>query len=115
MDAAKYKIVEDDVLLRIFLSEREMLHGKPLYEAIVLKARETGLAGATVLRGVLGFGADKRMHAAKFIDLADNLPVVIEVVDNEETIALFTAYLDETVKDGFITMEKVHVVKYRSQ
>ena len=114
MGAASRKIVEDDVLLRIYLSEREMLHGRPLYEAIVLQAREMGLAKATVLRGVMGFGADRRMHSAHLLDLADNLPVVVEIVDREEAVQRLVPYLDDTVKDGFVTMEKVHVFRYRA-
>ena len=113
MDKTSLKIVEDDVLVRIFISEKEKLHGTPLYEAIVLKAREIGLAGATVIRGIMGFGADKRMHTAKLLELSESLPIVMEIVDLEENIEKFMPFLDENIKDGFVTMEKVHVIKYR--
>ena len=113
MNKESLKIVEDDVLVRIFTSEREKLHGIPVYEAIVLKAKEMGLAGATVTRGIMGFGADKRMHTAKLLELSENLPIVVEIVDLEENIERFIPFLDETVKDGFVTIEKVHVIKYR--
>ena len=106
-------MIEDDILVRIYISEKEKLHGIPVYEAIVQKAREIGLAGATVIRGIMGFGADKRMHTAKLLELSENLPIVVEVVDLEENIEKFMPFLDENIKDGFVTMEKVHVTKYR--
>ena len=104
---------EDDVLLRVFLSETARLGGKPLYEAIVYRAREMGMAGATVLRGVMGFGADKRMHTSKVVDLSENLPMIVEIIDSEDAVNRFLPYLDEVVKDGFITLEKLHVIRYR--
>lgn len=107
------KIVEDDLLVRIFLSEHTKHNGKPLYEVIVSEARKMNIAGATVLRGLMGFGADKRLHSLKLVDISDNLPVVIEIVDKEENLQPFFEFLDNVVKDGFITIEKVHVVKYR--
>ena len=113
MEKISSKIIEEDVLVRIFVDEKEKLHGKPVYEAILLKAKEIGLAGATVTRCVMGFGADKRMRSAKILDLSDNLPFVVEIVDQEENIERFIPFLDENLKDGFITMEKVHVIKYR--
>lgn len=108
-----WKIVEDDILVRIYISEKEHLNGKPLYEAIVLKVREMGLAGATVIRGIMGFGANRRMHTAKLLELSENLPIVVEIVDVEENIEKLLPFLDEVIKDGFVTMEKVHVTKYR--
>jgi PII-like signaling protein len=107
------KITEDDVSLRIYVSERERLHGIPMYEAIVLEAKRLGLAGATVLRGVMGFGADRRMHSAKFPELDDDLPFMVEIIDSEENIGKILPFLDANVQDGFVTMETVHVTKYR--
>jgi PII-like signaling protein len=113
MGEEKLRIYEDDVRVRIYVSEKEKAGSVPLYEAIVLKAREQGLAGATVIRGIMGFGADKRMHSSKILELSENLPLVIEIVDLEENIEKFLPCIDSMVKDGFVTMEKVHVTKYR--
>ena len=107
------KFTEEDILLRIFVSEASKINGKPLYEQIVLKAKEMGMAGATASRGMLGFGADSHLHSAKILDLSANLPMIIEIADREESINRFLPYLDETVSDGFITMERVKVIKYR--
>jgi len=107
------KITENDLLLRVFVSEKSKHKGKPVYESIVLKAKELNLAGATVLRGVLGFGASHHLHAAKLVGLSDNLPVVVEIVDTEENINRILPFIDETVDDGFVTMEKVKVIRYR--
>ncbi len=107
------KITEEDVSLRIFISETAGFKGRPLYEHIVLKARELKLAGATVSRGIMGFGADSHMHSSKLLELSINLPVIIEIVDKEENINSILPYLDENVKDGFMTLEKVSVIKYR--
>lgn len=107
------KLPEEGMLLRIFIGETDQYQGKPLYEQIVLKARELGLAGATAIRGVMGFGADSRMHTAKILRLSDDLPMVIELVDTEENLNKLIPFLDETVKEGLITMERVKVVKYR--
>ncbi|MFO7904671.1 MAG: DUF190 domain-containing protein, partial [Pirellulaceae bacterium] len=100
--------------LRIFIGESDQWHGKPLYEAIVLKARELHLAGATVLRGPMGFGAHSRMHTAKILRLSQDLPIVIEIVDAEETIESLLPHIDEMVEEGLVTMEKVRVIKYRA-
>lgn len=108
------KIPEQGCLLRIFIGESDRWHGKPLYEAIVLKARELHLAGATVLRGPMGFGAHSRMHTAKILRLSQDLPMVIEVVDAEEKIEMLLPHIDEMVEEGLITTEKVRVVKYRA-
>ncbi len=106
-------IEEDDVMLRIFMGEKTQHHGHALYEAIVLKARELGLAGATVLRGILGYGADRRLHTSKLVDLMDDLPVVVEIVDTADKINLLRPYLDEVLEKAFVTLETVHVIKYR--
>jgi uncharacterized protein len=107
------KLPEEGMLLRIFIGESDSYKGKPLYEQIVLKAREMNLAGATVTRGVMGFGADSRMHTAKILRLSDDLPMVIELVDTEENLHKLMPFLDETVEEGLITLEKVRVIKYR--
>ncbi len=108
------KIPEDGCLLRVFIGERDKWHGRPLYEAIVMKARELHLAGATVLRGPLGFGAKSRLHTAKILRLSDDLPIVIEVVDSREKLDVLLPHIDEMVKDGLVTLERVQVIKYRA-
>ncbi len=108
------KLPEDGMLLRIFIGETDKHQGKPLYEQIVFRARELKLAGATVVRGVMGFGADSHMHSAKILRLSEDLPMVIELVDTEENLNKLMPFLDETVKEGLITLEKVRVIKYRS-
>jgi PII-like signaling protein len=107
------KLPEDAVLLRVFLGESDKDKGRPLYERIVLKARELGLAGATVLRGVLGFGADSRLHSAKLLALSADLPVVVEIVDARVNIDKLLPFIDEHVTEGLVTMENVRVIKYR--
>ncbi len=104
---------EEGMLLRIFIGESDSYKGKALYEQIVIKARELNLAGATVIRGIMGFGADSRMHSAKILRLSEDLPVVIELVDTEENLNKILPFLDETVQEGLITLEKVRVIKYR--
>ena len=107
------KLPEAGMLLRIFIGESDSYKGKALYEQIVLKAREMNLAGATVIRGIMGFGADSRMHTAKLLRLSEDLPVVVELVDTEENLNKLLPFLDETVQEGLITLEKVRVIKYR--
>jgi len=107
------KLPEQGVLLRIFIGETDTYKGKPLYEQIVLKARELNMAGATVLRGIMGFGADSRLHTSKILRLSEDLPIIIEMVDKEERINNLVPFLDEVVEEGLITMEKVKVIKYR--
>jgi uncharacterized protein len=107
------KLPEEGMLLRIFVGESDHYKGKALYEQIVIKARELNLAGATVLRGIMGFGADSRMHTSKLLRLSEDLPVVIELVDTEENLNKLLPFLDETVQEGLITLEKVRVIKYR--
>src|SRR3989442_15031051 len=102
------------VLLRIFIGESDRHGHQPLYEAIVLKARERHLAGATVLRGPMGFGKSSRLHTAKILRLSMDLPVVIEIVDSEENIQAFLPVLDEMLGGGLVTIEKVKVIEYRS-
>src|SRR3989442_438509 len=108
------KIPHEAVLLRIFIGESDRHGHQPLYEAIVLKARERHLAGATVLRGPMGFGKSSRLHTAKILRLSMDLPVVIEIVDSEESIQAFLPVLDEMLGGGLVTMEKVKVIEYRS-
>ena len=108
------KIPETGHLLRIFIGESDKWQGKPLYEAIVLKARELHLAGATVLRGPMGFGAHSRMHTAKILRLSEDLPIVIEIVDSEEKINGLMPFIDEAVQEGLVTLEPVRVIKYRA-
>ena len=103
---------ENAVLLRIFLGENDKYHGKPLYEAIILKARELHLAGATVLRGPMGYGHASRIHTAKILRLSDDLPLVIEIVDGEEAINGFLPLLDRMMTGGLVTLEKVQVLHY---
>jgi PII-like signaling protein len=102
----------DAVLLRIYLTEAAKWEHKPLYEAIVLRAREQGLAGATVLRGPMGYGRSSHLHTAKILDLSMNLPVVIEIFENEEKINAFLPVLDEMLTGGHVTMEQVRVIHY---
>jgi PII-like signaling protein len=103
----------DGILLRIFTGESDTSEGQPLYQAIVHKARELGLAGATVLRGSMGFGANTVIHTAKVLELSTDLPVVIELVDREENIQKLLPYLDTVVAEGMITMESVRILLYR--
>lgn len=102
----------ESVLLRVFIGEADKHHHAPLYEAIVLAARERHMAGATVLRGPLGYGASSRLHTAKILRLSDDLPVLIEIVDSEEKINSFLPVLEEMMSSGLVTMEKVKVIQY---
>ncbi len=102
------------MLLRIFIGESDRWHHQPLYEALVLKAREMHLAGATVLRGPIGFGKSSRIHTAKILRLSLDLPMVIEIVDTEEKLNAFLPVLDEMLKGGLVTLEKVRVIDYRA-
>ncbi len=107
------KLQGEATLLRIFIGETDKHEHKPLYEQIVLKAREMQLAGATVLRGIMGFGAKSHLHTAKILRMSQDLPIVIEIVDSHENIAKLLPFLDEVVTEGLVTMEKVSVVAYR--
>ncbi|HPC38096.1 MAG TPA: DUF190 domain-containing protein [Exilispira sp.] len=107
------KLSEKSMLLRIFIGEADRYKGKQLYEAITQRARELHIAGVTVIRGILGYGADSRMHKAKLLDLSEDLPIIIEIVDSQENIDKILPFLDETVTEGLITLEEVKVIKYR--
>jgi uncharacterized protein len=100
-------------LVRVFIGESDTWHGKPLYQAIVERVREEGLAGATVVRGIEGFGADSRLHTSRILRLSEDLPVVIEIVDTEEQIAHVLPILDEMVGEGMVTLERVEIIAYR--
>ena len=101
-------------LLRIFIGEQDKWHGQPLHEAIVRFARTQGLAGATCLKGFLGFGAKSRMHTVKLLRLSEDLPIIIEIVDSEERISQFLPHLDAMIGDGLVTLEKAEVLMYRA-
>ena len=102
-------------LVRVFIGESDTWHGKPLYQAIVERVREEGLAGATVVRGIEGFGADSRLHTSRILRLSEDLPVVIEIVDTEEQIARVLPLLDEMVGEGMVTLERVEIIAYRGK
>src|SRR3954453_18037887 len=107
------KIPENGKLLRVFIGESDRWNHQPLFEAIVLKARELGLAGAAVLRGAMGFGASSHLHTAKILRLSMDLPIVIEIIDSEEKINGFLPVLDEMMGGGLVTLEKAKVIRYR--
>lgn len=109
------EVPRDAVLLRIFIGEDDDLQGSPLYEKIVLKARELKLAGATVLRGPMGFGKSSHLHTAKILRLSLDLPMVIEVVDSEEKIQQFLPVLDQMMSGGLVTLERVQAIIYRGR
>jgi uncharacterized protein len=108
------QIPNEAILLRIFLGESDRWHHQPLYEAIVVRAREMHLAGATVLRGPAGFGKSSRLHTTKILRMSYDLPLVIEIVDAEEKINGFLPVLNEMMKGGLVTLEKVRVIHYRA-
>jgi hypothetical protein len=107
------KLSEQGALLRIFVGEADKHQGKPLYEQIVLKAREIGLAGATVTRGIMGYGAASRIHTSKVLRLSEDLPIVIEIVDTEAKLEELLPFLDDVVEEGLVTIEKAQVLVYR--
>jgi PII-like signaling protein len=107
-------IPQESLLLRIFIGESDRHGGKPLHEAIVLKARELHLAGATVIRGAMGFGRSSRIHTSKILRLSYDLPLIIEIVDSEEKINAFLPILDTMVGGGLVTLEKARVIFYRT-
>jgi len=102
-------------LLRIFIGEQDKWHGQPLYEAIVHLARKEGLAGATCLKGFLGYGAKSHLHTVKLLRLSEDLPIIIEIVDSEEKIQAFLPQLDVMIQDGLVTLERAEVLVYRTQ
>lgn len=108
------RIEGEGKLLRIFVGESDRWEGEPLYEAIVRVVREAGCAGATVLKGIEGFGAHSRIHTARILRLSMDLPIVIEVVDRADRIDALLPFLDEMIGEGLITVEPVHIVKYRA-
>jgi PII-like signaling protein len=109
------QIPEDAVLLRIFIGESDRYRHQPLYEAIVLKARDMRMAGATVLRGPMGFGKSSHLHTAKILRLSMDLPIVIEIVDSEKKVNAFLPVLDEIIGGGLVTLERTKVIRYHGQ
>lgn len=107
------KLPSEALLLRIFIGESDKAEGKPLYEIITREARRRGMAGATVLRGFLGFGATSRIHTSKVLRLSEDLPVVVEIVDAEDKIEAFLPELDSLIEEGLVTLEKVRIIAYR--
>ncbi len=107
------KLPQHGKLLRIFIGEADIHKGKPLFETIVFKARELNLAGSTVLRGIMGYGANSRLHSSKVLRLSEDMPLVIEIVDTEEKIGLILPFLEEVVTEGLITLEDIEVFVYR--
>jgi hypothetical protein len=108
------RLTGEGKLLRIFIGESDRWHGRPLYQAIVERVREEGLAGATVVRGIEGFGADSHLHTSRILRLSEDLPVVIELVDTPERIDAVLPLLDEMVEEGMVTVESVQIVAYRA-
>jgi uncharacterized protein len=106
------QLPETAVMLRIFIGDGDRFEGKPLYEAIVLRAREHGLAGATVLRGPMGYGHSSRLHTAKILRLSEDLPVIVEIIDKKERIDSFLPMLDEMMKGGLVSLEEVRILRY---
>jgi uncharacterized protein len=107
------KLPAEAYLLRIFIGESDRYKGRSLHEVIVERARESGMAGATVLRGILGFGANSRIHTSKILRLSEDLPLVVEIVDKQERIDSFLPELDLMIGEGLVTLEKVNVITYR--
>lgn len=108
------KLEGEGKLVRIFIGESDLWHGRPLHEAIVRTVREMGGAGATVLRGIEGFGAHSRVHTARILRLSEDLPIVIEIVDTDERIEALLPILDGMIDEGLVTLERVRIVTYRS-
>jgi PII-like signaling protein len=107
------KLPHEAYLLRVYIGESDKVEGKALYEVIVEEARKQGMAGATVLRGFLGFGANSRIHTSKVLRLSEDLPMLVEIVDEEDKINAFLPFLDRMIKEGIVTLEKVRVLFYR--
>ena len=108
------KIPENGKLLRIFIGEADKWKGQPLYEAIIHLAKKEGMAGATAIKGFMGFGCKSHMHTAKLLRLSEDLPIIVEMADSEEKMSQFLPHLDEMVKEGLITLENVNVIMYRA-
>lgn len=109
------KLAGTGLLLRIYLGEQDTWHGKPLYQAIVERLRERGLAGATVLRGIEGFGAKQHLHTSRILRLSEDLPILVEAVDTEEKVRAIIHEMDEMLGDGLMTLERVEVIAYRAR
>ena len=112
-EGMKMKLPSEAFLLRIFIGESNKADGRPLYKVIVEEARKRGMAGATVMRGFMGFGANSRIHTSKVLRLSEDLPVVVEIVDTEGKIEAFLPELDKMIGEGLVTLEKVRVISYR--
>lgn len=108
------KLPSEGKLLRVFIGEQDKWNGKPLYEEIVMLARKEKMAGATVLKGMMGFGCKSHLHTASLFRLSEDLPIIIEIVDSEEKISQFIPHLDKMVRDGLVTLERAHVILYRA-
>jgi uncharacterized protein len=108
------KIPVEGNLLRIFVGEQDKWHGAPLYEAIIQLARKEGMAGATAIKGFMGFGAKSHRYTSKLLRLSEDLPIVIKMGDSDERVHAFLPHLDELVKDGLMTLERVRVIMYRT-
>jgi PII-like signaling protein len=106
---------EEGMLLRIFIRETDSYKSKALYKQIVLKAKELHLAAVTVTREIMGYGADNEIHTSKILRLSDDLPIIIEIIDIEDNLKTILPFLDETIGDGFVTMEKASILKYRKE
>ena len=107
------KLPSEAELLRIFIGEADKFEGKPLYEVIANLAHQKGMAGVTVIRGLMGFGAHSRMHTAKILRLSEDLPIIIEIVDEPEKIEALLPELDKMISEGLVTLEKIRVIAYR--
>ncbi|MDH5716099.1 MAG: DUF190 domain-containing protein [Spirochaetia bacterium] len=103
-------IYKNKTLIRIFISEEDKLKGKPLYEQIVFEAKKLGLSGATVIRGILGYGFTNEIHSAKFLALSENLPIIIEIVEEEKNLKKIIRFLNENMKKGLVTLEKIKIM-----
>jgi PII-like signaling protein len=114
MEVMQMKLPPQGQLLRIFIGESDKYEGKPLYEWLVIKAKEYDLAGATVLRGLMGFGANSRIHTSKILRLSFDLPIVVEIVDTPEKVKAYLSLVETVVKEGLVTLEKAEVHIYRS-
>lgn len=112
-DCPMMRVSEEGVLLRIFIGEADVWEGLPLYRALVLKARDLGMTGATVLRGGMGFGAHSRVHTNRLLELSTDLPIVVEIVESPDKVAAFLPELDRMVAEGLVTLEHVRVLRYR--
>lgn len=109
------ELPRESALLRIIVGESEKFEGKPAYEAVVLKARELNMAGATVTKGVMGFGKTSRIHTAKVLEMSGDLPMIIEIVDIEDKLANFVPVLEKMIKGGLVTLEKAKVIHYKHE